>query len=259
MDTLALSYNQLPHHLRPLFLCLGVFPEDYEIPVSKLIWLWIAEGYIEQVGRESLEVTARDYLLDLLKRSLVVIAKTGSDGGIKSCRIHDLLRDLCLTKAEEEKYSPGIYRFGQVYPFATSFFSSSASIPSTNGQQQPSLYDAPSRPPPQPIQPMPSYPSEISMVFQKEGLRPWQTFKLLRALDMESIFALLFPWEAVELIQLRYLAILAKDGSPPASVSNLLNLQTLIISSKRNITVPKSMWKLLNLRHLHIRTGRKFC
>lgn len=147
MDTLALSYNQLPHHLRPLFLRLGVFPEDYEIPVSKLIWLWIAEGYIEQVGRESLEVTARDYLLDLLKRSLVVIAKTGSDGGIKSCRIHDL-RDLCLTKAEEEKYSPGIYRFGQVYPFATSFFSSSASIPSTNGQQHPSLYDAPSRPPP---------------------------------------------------------------------------------------------------------------
>lgn len=42
MDSLDLSYNQLPPHLRPCFVFVGVFHEDYDIPVTKLIWLWIA-------------------------------------------------------------------------------------------------------------------------------------------------------------------------------------------------------------------------
>ncbi|KAL7181039.1 hypothetical protein ACSBR1_039988 [Camellia fascicularis] len=33
LDTLALSYNHLPRHLKPCFLYLGAFPEDQEISV----------------------------------------------------------------------------------------------------------------------------------------------------------------------------------------------------------------------------------
>ncbi|XP_028101273.1 putative late blight resistance protein homolog R1B-23 [Camellia sinensis] len=50
LDTLALSYNHLPRHLKPCFLYLGAFPEDQEIPVQKLIWLWIAEGLYKNLG-----------------------------------------------------------------------------------------------------------------------------------------------------------------------------------------------------------------
>ncbi|GMP92806.1 hypothetical protein CsSME_00042888 [Camellia sinensis var. sinensis] len=39
LDTLALSYNHLPRHLKPCFLYLGSFPEDQEISVQNLIWL----------------------------------------------------------------------------------------------------------------------------------------------------------------------------------------------------------------------------
>ncbi|KAA8535370.1 hypothetical protein F0562_030373 [Nyssa sinensis] len=75
MDTLALSYNHLPPHLKSCFLFMGAFPEDYEIPVQKLIWLWIAEGFIRQTGQKSKEDVAEEYLVDLIDRSLVLVAK----------------------------------------------------------------------------------------------------------------------------------------------------------------------------------------
>ncbi|KAL7181029.1 hypothetical protein ACSBR1_039981 [Camellia fascicularis] len=80
LDTLALSYNHLPRHLKPCFLYLGAFPEDQEIPVQELIWLWIAEGFIQKIGQKSLEEVAEDYLMDLIQRSLVIVAQKRFDG-----------------------------------------------------------------------------------------------------------------------------------------------------------------------------------
>ncbi|KAG9141431.1 hypothetical protein Leryth_001872 [Lithospermum erythrorhizon] len=104
LDILALSYENLPHHLKPCFLYLGVFPEDFEIPVRQLIRLWMAEGFIPQDEKRSLEDLAEDYLEDLIDRSLVQIGKKRTDGGVKSCRIHDLLRDLCIKEAKRERF-----------------------------------------------------------------------------------------------------------------------------------------------------------
>ncbi|CAL5427628.1 unnamed protein product [Camellia sinensis] len=98
LDTLALSYNHLPRHLRPCFLYLGAFPVDQQIPVQKLICLWIAEGFVQKIGQRSLEEVAEDYLMDLIQRSLVIVAQKRFDGRIKACRMHDLLRDLCFKK-----------------------------------------------------------------------------------------------------------------------------------------------------------------
>ncbi|KAL7163248.1 hypothetical protein ACSBR2_039363 [Camellia fascicularis] len=75
LDTLGLSYNHLPRHLKPCFLYLGAFPEDQEIPVQKLICLWVAEGFIQKIGQRSLEEVAEDYLMDLIQRSLVIVAQ----------------------------------------------------------------------------------------------------------------------------------------------------------------------------------------
>ncbi|KAA8529831.1 hypothetical protein F0562_034365 [Nyssa sinensis] len=75
MDTLALSYEYLPDHLKPCFLYFGAFPEDYEIPVQPLILLWVTEGFIRQSGQQSLEDSAEDYLIDLIDRNLVLASK----------------------------------------------------------------------------------------------------------------------------------------------------------------------------------------
>ncbi|XP_076909939.1 uncharacterized protein LOC143567386 [Bidens hawaiensis] len=104
LDTLALSYDHLPSHLKGCFLYVGGFPEDHKIQVQMLIKLWMAEGFIRETSRRSLEEEGEYYLMDLIDRNLLSVAEKRSNGGIKSCRLHDLLRELCLTKASEENF-----------------------------------------------------------------------------------------------------------------------------------------------------------
>ncbi|KAL3619498.1 hypothetical protein CASFOL_037068 [Castilleja foliolosa] len=102
---LRLSYNHLPVYLKPCFLYMGVFEEDDEIRVSTLIKLWISEGFLKPVsGGNSLETIAKGFLKDLVDRNLVLIVELGSTGNIKTCKIHDLLRDLCLKEGQKEGF-----------------------------------------------------------------------------------------------------------------------------------------------------------
>ncbi|KAF5754039.1 putative virus X resistance protein-like, coiled-coil [Helianthus annuus] len=89
MNTLSLSYNHLPQHLKSCFLYFGAFKEDFEIDVRKLMWLWVAEGFVKPCT----DNVAEEYLIDLIDRSLVIADKKRSDGGVKVCRVHDLLHD----------------------------------------------------------------------------------------------------------------------------------------------------------------------
>ena len=51
-----------------------------------------------------MEDVAKDYLEELIDRSLIQVATKRLDGGVKTCRIHDLLRDLCISESVEEKF-----------------------------------------------------------------------------------------------------------------------------------------------------------
>ncbi|KAK4394651.1 putative late blight resistance proteinR1A-10 [Sesamum angolense] len=104
MEVLSLSYNHLPYHLRSCFLHIGVFPEDFEIPVPMLIRLWVAEGFVRPHEAKSLEELAEEYLMDLIERNLVLACKWGSDGKIKTCNVHDLVRNLCLQNTRKENF-----------------------------------------------------------------------------------------------------------------------------------------------------------
>ncbi|XP_031091149.1 putative late blight resistance protein homolog R1B-17 [Ipomoea triloba] len=99
---LYLSYHQLPHHLKACFLYFGVFREDCEIPVKKLVRLWTAEGFLRAVKHVNMEKVAIECLQNLVDRSLVIISKQSYNGKMKTIRIHDLLRDLCLKEAGRE-------------------------------------------------------------------------------------------------------------------------------------------------------------
>ncbi|KAL0441045.1 UNVERIFIED_CONTAM: putative late blight resistance proteinR1A-3 [Sesamum radiatum] len=81
---------------------MRVFPEDHEINVSKLINLWVAQGFIKAVRGKSLKEVAEEYLKDLVDRNLILIRKWTRSGKIKACIIHDLLRDFCLKEFERE-------------------------------------------------------------------------------------------------------------------------------------------------------------
>ncbi|TKY64903.1 putative disease resistance RPP13 protein 3 [Spatholobus suberectus] len=103
------SELSLPARLKPCFLYLGMYPEDYKIPAKQLIQLWISEGLLiqETSGSPSTpeqEYIAEDYLDELVDRSLVQVVNRTSDGGVKTCRIHDLLRDLCISESRDDNF-----------------------------------------------------------------------------------------------------------------------------------------------------------
>ncbi|KAK4254326.1 hypothetical protein QN277_009726 [Acacia crassicarpa] len=78
---LKLSYDSLPPRLKPCFLYFGMFPEDYETPVRRLIQLWVAEGFIHPSVSRIAEDVAEDYLDELIDRSLIQVGRRRSDGG----------------------------------------------------------------------------------------------------------------------------------------------------------------------------------
>ncbi|OMO81491.1 Disease resistance protein [Corchorus olitorius] len=109
-DVLTLSYDNLPAYLKPCFLYLSAFPEDYEIRVDKVIQLWVAEDIVsvaenEGDGEEMAEDVAERYLNELVERYMVLVGKRDASLKIKTCRMHDLVRDLCLSKAKQENFT----------------------------------------------------------------------------------------------------------------------------------------------------------
>ncbi|XVF83764.1 hypothetical protein PTKIN_Ptkin16aG0518700 [Pterospermum kingtungense] len=79
---LVLSYNDLPYYLKPCFLYLGHYPEDWEISKKELIRLWIAEGFISPSSESErmLEDVAEEFLNELINRCLVQVRKRDCTG-----------------------------------------------------------------------------------------------------------------------------------------------------------------------------------
>ncbi|XP_011072171.1 putative late blight resistance protein homolog R1A-3 [Sesamum indicum] len=102
LKILSLSYNSLSIHLKPCFLYTRVFPEDQEIRAPELKKLWISEGFLKPVGGKSLEEAAEEYLKDLTDRNLIFIRKRTRRGNIRTCGVHDILRELCFREYSKE-------------------------------------------------------------------------------------------------------------------------------------------------------------
>ncbi|PPR85197.1 hypothetical protein GOBAR_AA35490 [Gossypium barbadense] len=109
-DVLALSYDDLPPYLRPCFLYLSHFLEDYTIEVDRLIQLWVAEGIVslkqeERVGGEIAKDVAESYLMELVERCMIQVRERDVVTlKVKTIQLHDLMRDLCLSKAKQENF-----------------------------------------------------------------------------------------------------------------------------------------------------------
>ncbi|KAG8378819.1 hypothetical protein BUALT_Bualt07G0024500 [Buddleja alternifolia] len=101
LKIVALSYNHLPIHLKPCFLYMRAFPEDHEVPVSELIKFWVAEGFLKPITTKTF---AEEYLKSLIDRSLILIRRRGRTGKIRTCGVHDVLRDLCLRESRKEQF-----------------------------------------------------------------------------------------------------------------------------------------------------------
>ncbi|KAM3267622.1 hypothetical protein P3S67_032251 [Capsicum chacoense] len=101
MKVIELSYDYLPHHMKPCFLYLASFPNDTAVDRVMLKMYWRAEGLVEQTGMKSLEEVMEIYLDNLISSSLVIAFN--EIGHYPTCQLHDLVHNFCLIKAKEEK------------------------------------------------------------------------------------------------------------------------------------------------------------
>lgn len=246
MDVLALSYKHLPDHLKVCFIYFGAFPEDYPIPVWKLLNLWVAEGFIQQKGQDCLEDLAEDYLEDLVERNLILVAKRRSNGRIKTCRVHDMLRDLCLKEASEEK-------FLQVIKGHQILDSNSLIIPyhrrlCVHSHVMNFIHSRPSGPH---VRSFLCFPCEEKELSREHTSFIHESFKLVRVIDMMSINISRFPIEITQLVHLRYIALFGNFKVVPPSISKLWSLQSLIVeTTSRDLDIQVDIWKMSQFRHL---------
>lgn len=245
MNILELSYTHLSEHLKPCFLYFGAFQQGKVVKVKKLIRLWVAEGLIPKTGTERLDDVAMDFLMNLIVRSLVTVVEKSSNAGIKGCRIHDLLFELCMAKVEEQRFlrslkdakCPSNIQFKQhrlsIHIMWRSFVESNPSALYARTLIIPEHGHSDTHP-------------NNSSFFLK--------FKFLRVLDLEyGVFINRFPKEITSLMHLRYLAIKGISDLPP-NIDSLLCLEVLCVYSETNkIMVPSSIWKMKTLRHIFLK------
>ncbi|KAK4428133.1 putative late blight resistance proteinR1B-16 [Sesamum alatum] len=256
-EILSLSYNHLSHHLKPCFLYFGAFPEDYEIPVTKLIRLWIAEGFLRPTRSKSLEEVAERYLNDLIDRNLVIVRRRGSNGKTRTCTMHDLLRNLCIKEAQNENFFHIIDRLAQ--------FSSSDmdNIPRRliMNLDIPEGSDI--------TECMKSMTLARSLLYNRNPLSKlslYRSFRFLRVLDFLEIAFPEFPLDVIFLVNLRYLAFsFQRYPILPPHICVLWKLQILITRDFQNlinklvfhyplcyceVDTPLEVFQISQLRHI---------
>ncbi|KAL2484753.1 Disease resistance protein (CC-NBS-LRR class) family [Abeliophyllum distichum] len=245
---IALSFNHLPYHLRACFLYFGMFPEDYQIPVWKLVRLWIAEGFIQQKEGMSLEDIAEEYLDDLVNRNLVMVGERRSNGKVKTCHVHDMLHVFCKNQAAEENFFQEIKRFDQV--------TYSPSNPALEIYRRLCIHSRvlnyiSSKPFGPRVRTFLCFSSE-EIILQAEHISSIPgAFRLLRVLDAKPISFTRFPTDLAQLVHLRYLVLSSNFKVLPAAISCLWNMQTLIVeTSSRTLEIKGDIWKMIQLRHL---------
>ncbi|RWR84797.1 putative disease resistance protein [Cinnamomum micranthum f. kanehirae] len=251
LGILALSYNDLPYHLKMCFLYVAAFPGDSSVRTTELLRMWVAEGFVKERGDVTMEDVAEDYLMELIHRSLIQVVERRFNGRVKKCRIHDLLRDLAIQKAMEHQF--------------LDVCSGNASPPPTTARRLSITHDI---------------CEHISLNYVSKHLRSFLCFiqldamlekgnwkslygrlRLLRVMHIHNVCISTVPDGIGDLIFLRYLSMRLSGGTflamLPSTISNLYNLQTLIIlRDDYDVLLPEhGIWKLRQLRHLHIHFG----
>ncbi|KAK4720920.1 hypothetical protein R3W88_011153 [Solanum pinnatisectum] len=247
LGVLGLSYHHLPNRLKPCFLSMSSFPEDFQVETRRLIQLWIAEGFIRTYrSGKSLEEVAIDYLEDLISRNLIQARKRRFNGEIKACAMHDLLREFCLIEVEMTKHM----HVERTYPTLPaqkhnvrrfSFQTLSCSVDDCCKLLSPiarSIYLF----------------SHLDPIIHEYFSR----FHLLRVLvifqiDIDpNVVSSSFPLVITKLFHLRYLQF-PFYFNIPESISEIQNLQTLICSGfPSDITLPVKVWTMKNLRYIRL-------
>ncbi|KAI3459735.1 hypothetical protein Pfo_016398 [Paulownia fortunei] len=250
-DVLAFSYHDLPYQFKQCFLYLANFPEDFEIEAEKLYQFWLAEGIISQDERaeeETMMDVAERYLAELAQRCMVQVNVKETAGGFKNCRLHDLMRDLCITKANKENFT-------KVIDFRRESNASSNTTRRISVYLDPNVTNNPvACNEHQHIRSAFFYANDCRGDFLQHMKSHLSSFKLLRVLNLQGFhYPDELPKAIGDLIHLRYLSLsYSQFKKLPSSLGKLIYLQTLDLEVDTELEIPNVIWKMERLRHLYL-------
>ncbi|XVF27104.1 hypothetical protein REPUB_Repub14bG0077800 [Reevesia pubescens] len=249
-DILTLSYHELPSYLKPCFLYMGLFPKAIEIPIRRLIHLWVAEGFVTSLtdGDMVEEDLAEMYFEELVCRKIVEVVRWRLDGSPKTCRLPSVLHDVFSSKARDI----GIFEIN-----SKSFSAKKSQLPVRRLAIYSNIPCSKLH-----ISHLRSYvsfntlkggiPAGNSSLFL-DKINSKRNLGVFRVLDLESVYKPQLPKAVGTLLNLRYLGLRSTAiTSLPVSIGILQCLETLDVKHTNITTLPDSFWKLGNLRHLYL-------
>ncbi|XP_039033305.1 putative disease resistance protein At1g50180 [Hibiscus syriacus] len=288
-EVLALSYDDLPAYLRSCFLYLSHFPEDYVIYVDRLIQLWVAEGIVSSKEEEDgewgiAEDVAEHYLTELAERCMIQVrSRDVVTSKVETIQMHDLIRDLCLSKAKEENFVfivdksnarslstiRKVRRVSMHEIFETKYIRcpNLRSLSFFNTRYLGELFwlETPSAYLEGPFSRLSCFWdiwAAYILFLKARGfwVHIFINLKLLRVLNYEGVQSFAkckLIGDIGNLIHLRFLSLkglVFKSTKLPSSLGNLRCLQTLDlrINEEDTIHVPDVIWRMEELRHLYL-------
>ncbi|XP_044470869.1 putative disease resistance RPP13-like protein 1 isoform X3 [Mangifera indica] len=257
LPVLKLSYHHLPAHLKRCFAYCSILPKDYEFAEKELVFLWMAEGLIqESKDHKQLEDLGCEYFRDLVARSIFQQSNANNSKFI----MHDLVNDLAEWASGEASFrmEDGLGANEQIQNFVRVRHSSYISIHYDDRKKFEDFNEFKKLRTFLPVFLHDYYSHDHhympNLVLPDLLLR----LKKLRVLSLKRYYIVKIPDSIGKLKHLRYLDLsYTMIKTLPKSTSSLFNLQSLILEGCFCLMKLSNMKHLINLRHLNVRDANK--
>ncbi|XP_074569362.1 LOW QUALITY PROTEIN: putative disease resistance protein RGA3 [Curcuma longa] len=235
LPSLKLSYHALPAHLKQCFAFCAIFRKEYSFEKTKLVQMWMAQGYIHSHGKHRMEDIGSSYLDELMNKSFL------QDEDKYSVVMHNLMRDLAkyvsmdeCCSIEDKKNTKLSENFRHLSVISGDLkLSEFAEMKILSCLRTLLFFGSPDS----------VTGNELKNLFEK--------IKCIRVLDLSRLKISELPKKVSDLKHLRYLDVSEnKISQLPDTISELYHLQTLKLLGNSLTVLPENIWKLRNLRHL---------
>ncbi|XP_062093397.1 disease resistance protein RPM1-like [Humulus lupulus] len=208
------------------------------------------QGFIEEIEGRALEEVANGCFNELLNRSLVQVNERYNDRRIRSCRVHDILRETMLLKSKDQGFAAITNKeSNKRLPERVRRLSvhEGTNIDASGDNQLSQLRSLLLFTKEKDVR------NNFMSSFSEQGSR------LVKVLDCRCAPTTTFPESITKLYHLRYLCLRDTDvSSIPPSIANLRHLETLDLKMTLVRELPSEILRLQCLRHVIVYDYRSF-